>query len=246
MFAQSYDAVLSAAQVLANLERVLLRLTDGGRDTRHFLDQFIFHDESPQHRLLTKVRPEEMGEFLAGAGRLLKRYSQGYAFWNYFDYRVNHLYNAAFLRGLLGWEVRGEVSLGAEAEPRFITLAAGARVLQRMEPHRVGWGTLHYETMRFAALARAVNGVGRLRLTANGETDAEIELAGTGDERVEVAFPADRHRHEAVDFAIENVGGTPVEITDLNLWGFVYRSGLYDERGNPGRYLDAVKAMLRG
>ena len=104
--------VLPAARVLENLERVLLRVTDDGRNTRHFLDQFIFHDESPQLSAWAKIQPGEMNEFLAGAAPLLRRFSAGFAFWNYFDYRVSHLYNAAFLRGLEGWTIRGEVRLG--------------------------------------------------------------------------------------------------------------------------------------
>jgi hypothetical protein len=246
MYAQNQDEVLSAAEVLANLERVLLRVTGGGINTRHFLDQFIFDDQSPQFRASGRIVPGEMGAFLTGAARLLKRYSHGYGFWNYFDYRVNHLYNAAFLRGLQGWETRGEVSLGPEAEPRFLTLAPGASVVQRMEPHRVGWGTPHYETMRFAAVAHAPRGAGRLQLTADGEAEATIEVHGEGHENVEVAFPADRHRHHALEFAIVNAGSTPVAITDLCLWGFVYRSGIYDEHGKPAQHLAAVKAMLRG
>ncbi len=243
MYAQSHETLLPAAQVLANLERMLLRVTDNGRNTRHLLDQFIFHDESPQFASWTKVRPEEMGEYLVGAGKLLRRYSRGFAFWNYFDYRVNHLYNTAFLRGLLGWKARGEVRVLPDGEPRFVSLAPGAALTQTMEPDKVGWGTPHYETMRFSAMARAPAGPGRLRLTSHGATEAQIAVHGDG--KLEAAFPAERHRAGRVEFAIENTGTTPLEITDVCLWGFVYRARIYDEDGNPGTHLEAVRAMLR-
>src|SRR6185436_18160506 len=123
----------------------------------------------------------------AGAGRMLRRYSHGFGFWHYFDYRVNHLYNAGFIFGLEGWTHDGGVSLGPETEPRFVRLEAGASITQRTDPHRVGWGSPYYETMRFRAMARSAGGAGRLRLRADGIVDAEIDVAGEGF--VEVAFP---------------------------------------------------------
>lgn len=246
MYGHDQGEKLTAAEGLANLKWMLRRVSDEGRSRRHFLDQFIFHDESPQYAHSARIHPDEMEAFLAGAGGLLERYSHGFAFWCYWDYRVNHLYNAAFLRGLLGWETRGEVTLGPDAEPRFVTLAPGAAVVQRMDPHAVGWGTPFYETMRFALTARAAAGAAHLRLTANGVTDVEIDVANAQAQRQEVAFSPERHRHDTVEVALENTGTTPVEVTDLNLWAFVYRHHIYDENGKPGRYLEAARAMLHG
>jgi hypothetical protein len=243
MYTLPGETVLPAPRLLANLEKMLTRVTDGGRNTRHFLDQFIFHDESPQFQAWTKVAPGDIPAFLAGAGRLLRRYSRGFGFWHYFDYRANHLYNAGFIFGLEGWTHDGGVSLGPEGELRFVRLEPGASITQRTDPHRVGWGSPYYETMRFRAMARLPAGAARLRLRAGGIVDAEIDVAGDGF--VEAAFPPDRHRNEIVDVTIENAGTVPVEITDLNLWGFVFRSRIYDEHGNPGEHLEAARAMLR-
>jgi len=245
MYTSGTGLVLSAAQVLANLTLMLRRVTDERRNTRHFIDQFIFHDESPQFASWARIKSEEIPEYLLGSAALLKRYSRGFAFWNYRDYRVNHLYNAAFIRGLQGWQARGGVTVGPEGEPRVVTLAPGAAVSQRMQPDRVGWGTPHYETMRFAAKARTASGTGRLKLTSGGVAEVEFDVGSGEAKHVEVAFPADRHRDGIVEFAVENIGAEPVEITDLCLWGFVYRCRLYDEHGHPGEHLAAVRAMLR-
>lgn len=243
MYTLPGETVLAAPRLLSNLERMLRRVTDGGRNRRHFLDQFIFHDESPQFQAWTKIAPGDIPAFLAGAGRLLRRYSRGFGFWHYFDYRVNHFYNASFLFGLEGWQSKGAVKLGEEGEPRFVVLAPGASITQRIDPHRVGWGSLHYETMRFAAKARAPQGAGQLKLIANGAVEAEVAVSA--EAIVEATLPPERHRNEMVDVTIENAGTSPVEITDLYLWGFVFRSRIYDEHGKPDRHLDAVKGMLR-
>ncbi|APV50626.1 hypothetical protein BWI17_13570 [Betaproteobacteria bacterium GR16-43] len=243
MYAQDHETVLPAAKVLSNLEHVMRRLSDEGRNTRHFLDQFIFHDESAQLHAWTRVQPDEMGDYLVGAAPLLRRYSCGFGFWNYFDYRVNHLYNAAFLRELLGWESSGLVELGPPAEPRLVRLLPGATIAQSMHPDKVGWGTPHYETMRFAATFRTHDAATSLRLVTNGEVETEFNVDRDG--RIEVEFRPDRHRSGFARFSIENVGSAAVELTDLNLWGTVYRSRIYDEDGKPGTYLEAVRAMLR-
>jgi len=244
MYAQCHGETLSAAEVLVNLERMLLRVTDDGRNTRHFLDQFVFHDESPQFHVWARVRESEMGEYLLGAARLLRRYSRGFALWNYFDYRVNHFYNAAFLRGLQGWKAEGTVAVAPGGEPRFVSLAPGASITQRMQPDMVGYASARYDTMQFAARAIAAGTGGQLRLSADGVPEATIEVP-SGASRLEATLPAERHRGGTLDVTLENTGTSAIEITDLCLWGIVYRSHVYDEHGRPGRYLEPVRAMLR-
>ena len=245
MYSVCEGQVLPAADVLENLERMLRRITGDGRNTRHFLDQFVFEDESPQYASWPKVRESEMGEYLTGAARLMKRYSRGFALWNYFDYRANHFYNSAFLRGLHGWTVRGDVSVQAGEEPAFATLAPGASITQRMMPQRVGNATDIYKAMRFAATVRASGSAGRLRLATNNVIEAEMDVPPGASGPMEVDVPPELHRGGEVDVSIENAGTAPIDITDLALWGFVYRSRIYDEHGNAGRNLEPVRAMLR-
>jgi hypothetical protein len=245
MYTLCQGETLPAAEVLKNLERMLRRVTDDGRNTRHFLDQFVFHDESPAFPSWSKVRESEMQEYLTGAAQLMKRYSRGFALWNYFDYRANHFYNSAFLRGLQGWTVRGDVSVKPGDEPSCATLAPGAAITQRMAPQMVGNSTALYQAMRFAATIVDARSAGRLRLATNGVTEAEIDIANGTTGPVEVDVPPELHRGGMVEVMIENVGTAPITITDLSLWGFVYRSRIYDEHGKPGPYLEAVRAMLR-
>jgi SAM-dependent methyltransferase len=244
MYALCHGEILPSAEVLFNLQRMLHRVTDHGRNTRHFIDQFVFADESPQFTTWARVKESEMEPYLVGAARLLQRQSRGFAFWNYYDYRVNHFYNAAFIRGLKGWQVRGDVTLVPRGdEASFAALPPGAALTQRMLPDMVGYATPLYTTMTFAVVARSKGGPGRLRVTANGVVEAEIEVP-EGEHRVEAPVPPDRHRRDVVVVTVENIGANTVDITEPELWGIVYRSRIRDEYGEPGRYLDAVRLML--
>ena len=236
---------LEPPEALANLERMLRRVSGDGANTNHFLDQFIFNEESPLFRHWPHIAPAGMGEFLAGAAALLKRYSRGYAFWNYFDYRMNHYYNPSFGRGLHGWIAKGGVELQPRGEKADVVLAPGAEIGQRMDPHLCGHAPWLYERLQFSARASAAGGGGRLAITAGGVVEAEIEVGEGVPRTVEAVLPPERHRGGEVVVTVRNSGSVPVTVGELCLWGFVYRAHIYDEHGEPGRYREAALEMLR-
>ena len=246
MYAPPGRATISPPEALANLERMLRRVSGAGRNRNHFLDQFIFHEESPLYRHWPRIEESRMGEFLTGAATLLRAYSRGHALWNYFDYRVNHFYNPAFVRGLHGWSTTGGVSLHAGGDKGMATLAPGAGIGQRMDPHMRGHAPWLYERMEFSAMARSLGDrAGRLTVTADGVAEAEADVPGAELGAVAATLPPERHRGAEVEVIVRNTGAVPVAVTELCLWGFVYRSRIYDENGNPGPYLEPVRAMLR-
>jgi hypothetical protein len=248
MYSETRGQTISADQALDSLRRMLDRVTGAGRNTNHFLDQFVFHDESPHFSHLPRIAESEMGRFLEEAAKLLRLGSRGYALWSYFDYRVNHFYNPIFLRGLDGWHTEGTVVVDAPESPeanRFAMLAPGASIMQRIDPHLRGYGPGHYKHVEFAALAKTENGEGRVALVTNGVTEAELGIHAGDACTIHLQLPAERHREGESDVAIKNIGSTAIALTDLALWGAVYRSHVYDELGEPGRYLELVRAMNR-
>lgn len=246
MYAQCRGETLTAREALAYLGMVVDRVTDNGANANHWLDQLVFHDESPQFRHWPKIDDGQVRQFLLGAVDLLKKRSRGYGLWNYYDYRVNHLYNASFLRGLHGWQACGEVTVrDAGARGARATLAPGARISQTMVPELRGNATSLYESVRFRALAAAAAS-GRLRLSTNGNVEADIPVEPDVLREVSAELRPDLHRGAGVvEFVVENAGPAAIEITDLCVWGFVYRSRIYDEEGRPGRYLHHVREMNR-
>ena len=245
MYAQNCGETLSAREALANLAHMMERLSDGGRNPKHFLDQFVFYDESPQFRHWASIDASELPEFLVGAVDVLKTLSRGYGIWNYFDYRDNHLYNPSFLRGLHGWKACGEVSVRSVGDfSAWAMLAPGAHLSQQMVPEWRGNATNLYESVSFRALAAVADAPGRLRLSTNGTVEAEVTIAPGEPREVTAELRPGLHRGaEVAKFSIENFGSAPVELTELCVWGFVYRSCIYDEEGRPGRLLQHIRAM---
>jgi hypothetical protein len=221
------------------------QVSNNGRNTNHFLDQFVFYDVSPQFQHWPKIEASELGEFLTGAVGLLKKLSRGYGIWNYFDYRANHLYNPNFLRGLHGWESRGGVTVRCEGESvSWVWLAPGARLGQKMVPELRGNATSLYESIKFRALATVAGVHGAIRLFTDEIVDAEVPLAPGASREVTAELRPEPHRGAGVvEFVIENSGSAPVGLTELCVWGFVYRTGLYDEEGRPGQHLQYIRTM---
>ncbi|MEM9303562.1 MAG: hypothetical protein AAGE01_15700 [Pseudomonadota bacterium] len=241
MNARNEGETLTAGAALANLGIVLDRVTDDGRANNHFLDQFVFLDESPQFPHWPRIEAAELGHFLLQAAAVLEQRSRGYGLWAYFDYVDNHLYNARFLRRFEGWQTRGEIALEPTGTDGFAAvLAPGARLAQCMVPELAGNASYLYENVTFSAhcgqaceVAFAVNGVEEARGAGP---------AGT----LTVALDPARHRGgEEIEFSLQNVGSHPVALTDLRLWGFEMRLHLRDECGRPGRLHREITAMNR-
>jgi hypothetical protein len=245
MYAQNCGETLSADQALANMRMVMDRLSANGANPNHVLDQLVYWDESPQFQHWAKIEESQIPRFLLGAVDILKALSRGYGLWNYLDYRVNHLYNANFLRGLHGWAAHGEVWTRFDGESvACAVLAPGARISQRMVPYLRGYGAGLYPSVSFRALC-ASTAPGRLRLSTNGVAEAEIALS-SGRHQASAQLPPDPHRSRGeIEFTIENTGECALELAGLCLWGAVYRSRIYDEDGRPGRFLAHVRAMNR-
>ena len=245
MYMPSDGQTISAAQALWSLERMLLRVSDLGRNTNHFLDQFVFYDESPHFGHFPKIDASEMETFLREAARLMRRYSRGYGLWNYFDYRVNHFYNPIFVRGLEGWSATGEVAVEAGAEPHLARLAPGASIAQSIDPHARGYAPGTYRKLDVTLRGRASGGEGRVALVTDGVREGEGIVAEGALGVVQFEVPADRHRDGIASVAIVNTGSVPISITEVSLTGAVYRSRIYDEHGGEDRFAEAVRAMNR-
>lgn len=244
MYAQNCGETLSADEALANMRMVMERLSANGTNPNHVLDQLVYWDESRQFQHWAKIDEPEIPQFLLGAVDILKKLSRGYGIWNYFDYRVNHLYNASFLLGLHGWTARGGARAQAPGDSQAsVLLSPGASISQRMLPYMRGYGAGLYPSMSFQARV-STRAPGVLRVSTNGVVEAEIALI-PGDRQIVLAqLPAERHRsRDEVEFSITNGGDVPFELSELCLWGAVYRSRIYDEHGRPDRFLADVRAM---
>lgn len=246
MYAQNCGETLSADGALANMRMVMERLSAQGTNPNHVLDQLVYWDESRQFQHWARIEESQIPQFLLGAVDVLKQLSRGYGIWNYFDYRVNHLYNASFLLGLHGWTAQGRVKadLAGDSSASAV-LDPGSGISQRMVPYMRGYGAGLYPSVSFRARVSTPT-ASVLRLSTNGVVEAELALPPGEHREVTLQLPADRHRsREEVEFMIENLGTAPLELAELCLWGAVYRSRIYDEDGRPDRFVASIRAMNR-
>lgn len=244
MYAINSGEWLSSEQAIANLTQVLNRVTGEGRNTNHFLDQFVFYDNSPQFEYWARIDPVELPDFLQKAARLLKRMSRGYGLWNYRDYRHSHLYNPNFLRGLHGWQVDGEAFIKTSGpEEHWAVLSPGSAISQKLIPELAGNAPSLYTSVRFSARVNSGNSRERLFVRTNGVLECEVSIEADDLEISADLRPELHSGSRVVEVRIENGGAGNLAISDLYLWGFVFRSHIYDEHGRPGKHLPYVRMM---
>ncbi|WP_395373151.1 hypothetical protein [Marinicella sp. W31] len=229
---------LSLEQVLKNFEYFLRYVSDDGRSINHVIEQFNFTDNTPYFPNNALIEDGSVIPFLKASVPLLKKYSVGYGLWSYQDYVDNALYNASFEFGLDGWQVTDNVSVKNVGEDQQLHMPSGARIAQRYAPAKRFMLSRSYETLTLCVWAEAA---GTIEVSENGAALTQITLQpGLNCE----SFNANALMH-AVDVEFVVTALSDLVIDELKLFGFVQYLGVYDEDGNPGPYLQAIRDMNR-
>ena len=113
---------------VAALGKVLARVGyNGGSPV--ILGQFNFFDNSPSIQGRQQMSFNACAEFLRQSVPLLRKYTVGYGIWAYRNYRQSEVFNGAFQRGMLGWEMQanggGSASIGVD---KYLVLSGDASV----------------------------------------------------------------------------------------------------------------------
>lgn len=241
MGAQNVGEELSAEQAEALLRYMLDSTSGGGRFPGQVLEQFNFIDNTQKYLgTHAKIAEKDLGEFLRLAVPLLRRYAGGYGLWASRDYRMNLLYNGAFLDECRGWVMRGAAEVRAAGGVRF---QSGGGLLQRIEP-RVTWVqrnhsaselTLEIDFVRWRGL-----GASQLRARLNGGAWASCKIAGKGRLLAQISANLQDVFDNGISFELENCG-RPLTITRVFLHYEIYAAGVRDVDARRGQYLDTVR-----
>jgi hypothetical protein len=168
--------VISSTAALGALEIMLRSATESGglRNTRVFLEQFNFNDNTPGMDQNSVVAPGDQIDFLLGAGQLLKDLSRGYALWAYRNYRQSIIYNGFYERNLDGWGVedccataRGDPGTNHVLELAPATATGIASVRQTVESSSGNKCFDGKDATRPVTACVLLSGTGRLSLKVN-------------------------------------------------------------------------------
>ena len=230
--AQNNGETLDAKDALSNLEYMLKRVSDNGRNRRHVLEQFNFIDNTPEfagHHAV--IDPSQLSIFLRKSAPLLRKYASGYGLWAYRDYADSALYNASFEVLDRGWRLDGEVEIIQNADgDNAIHMQPGSLASQTFIPSRRFVALGASEQLRFCAHFEPASPTASMAILFNGTEAGAIREVGEGRHCAELDIQLVRSGE--VTFSIRS--DSDVVIDDLQLYAFVQRLHVYDENGEPG------------
>ena len=227
---------LTLEQALANFEYFLRFVSAEGTSTNHVIDQFNFVDNTPYFPHHAQIEESAIPGFLEGVAPLIHHYSAGYGLWAYHDYADSVLYNASFEFDLDGWTTTGQVEVLQEVGENRLSMQQGSRISQTVETTDRFMLSRTYEDLTLcfcsdtdgaAVISEGGAALKEIDVTAGQNCHAFDALPITGKKEAEFGF-------QALDDLV---------IDDLKLFGFVQRLGVYDEFGQPGKFLEGVRRL---
>jgi hypothetical protein len=232
---------LSAEAAAASLKYMLESSSASGSCTGQVLEQFNFVDNTQKYLgTHAQIATDQIEEFLTLAAPLLQTYAGGYGLWAARDYRLNILYNTAFLNGGHGWVLQG----GDWKRSGGLKMSSGARLVQRIHP-RVAWiPRIHpfSEIKLDIDLNRSLPPrSGALRARLNGGIWSTLQASAV-DNRLSAKVPVDFERifSEGIYFELENRGAA-LSILRLQLYDQTYTAGVRGVDAEPGPYLAGIR-----
>jgi hypothetical protein len=128
---------LSPAEAAGRLRGKLKLIHERTSARQIFIGQFLAEDFTPGYEKNGKIPREQVAEFLADAGDVLKDLAGGYGLWTWSDYFHDAIPNPEFREGLRGWTTEGEV-VATEDGVRMAAGSAIGRTVYTFEYHSPG------------------------------------------------------------------------------------------------------------
>ena len=165
------EALKMTDYILGNINSVTL-------NKKLYIDQFIFSDNTPKFSYNTRLKKEEIDNYLSGLDDILVNDSWGYGIWTYRDYLSNMLYNPQFGLDDEGWSVDGSSNIIEDGNTgRCIELSGGTKLSQIVPKLRNHFSDL--DTI-YVSLDAVVDEPTKLAISVGNETkEVIIDKSGT-------------------------------------------------------------------
>lgn len=193
-----------------------------------FVDQFLYMETTPGYENNASLAAEDVNTYLAQMGDVFRRHTMGYGIWTYRDYADNILYNPGFALGLEGWSKNGTVNIAEQNGKKMAKLQPGALLVQSIEGRNYISKEPSIVRIKLETEQPVV-----LTVMADGESRMlQAEKSGT----FEVKF----NQQAQKQISIRTSGA--VLLDNVEVYSHLTRGDIYDRDGNPGRYLEGIRA----
>lgn len=228
----------SASKSLKRQELLFKDVKTSSGGNKVFVDQFLYYDNTPNFISNTKIKSNELNDFIIRSADNLKKHTNGYGVWTYKDYAANTVYNPQFEFGMKGWEVKGaDAEIVNNKDDNAVLLKTGGIVTQSIVKDRDFYHASSKTThLRFNAksLKRPIN-----LLIKIGNLSFNMEI-GSSNKEYKIDIPINQLNDYTLSF--ESKEGDVV-IDDIKLYSFVQEAKIYKLNGKGDTALNAIRSL---
>lgn len=220
---------ISAARALAAMDSQLnvVKTYNGGKPI--YIEQLLYTDSTEEFSHNAQLEESEVNLFLISLPDILRKYTNGYGVWSYWNYTNNPLYNSQFALDGRGWETSRAKAVDRNGS-RQMQIARSGRIEQTVGS-RIDGKLTHRNHVRFTADSDAP---ATLFVTL-GNVTKEVQV--NGKKQYDLDFG--RLSYDKVEFR----AGEEVYVDNIHVYNFVQDGRLHDLENNELSCMEAIRTL---
>lgn len=137
----------SAALAAADSQLNLVKRYNGGKPI--FIDQLLYMDMTEEFSHNAQLEEDQRTVFITSLPGIMKKYTNGYGVWSYWNYTNNPVYNCQFALGNRGWTT-SRTRVEERDKSNQMKFESGGSISQKIG-HRIFGQLTHANHVRFTA-----------------------------------------------------------------------------------------------
>lgn len=220
---------ISAAMALAAMDSQLnvVKMYNGGKPI--YIEQLLYTDSTEEFSHNAQLEESEVSLFITSLPDILRKYTNGYGVWSYWNYTNNPLYNSQFALGERGWDISRAMVVERDGS-RQMRIDGGGKIVQKIGSRITGKSS-HSNHVSFTADSDA-----RATISVKlGRVTKEVQVNGKG--RYDLDFG--RLGYEQVEFRADK----EVYVDNIHVYNFVQDGRLRDLDNRELSCMGAIRAL---
>lgn len=240
----------SADNAIKRLE-YMLGMIRQGTDNHILIDQFNFVDNTPGFKRNTRIKADELADFIKKSYSVINKETLGYSLWTMTDLAGNCIGNGNFERGEMGWRIeKGEIFHDPGDKENRVRLSDGGSIAQELNLGGHVNPDAQNSGLRFTLKFKAGRESGPESRLAVELSDQQGERIFHRDARVSPGGGMNEIALTRLPLFVKGTlritnAGSGIILDQVELYFRVQENGIYDVAGNPRPFRDAVVNLNR-
>lgn len=224
---QGEKITAAAALAAADSQLNLVKAYNGGKPI--YIDQLLYVDSTQEFSHNAQLVESERNLFITSLPPIMRKYTNGYGVWSYWNYTNNPVYNSQFALDSRGWDT-SRASVTERNGSRQMKLETRGKITQKIG-HRIDGKLNNSNHVRFTVDS---DGPATLYVTLDGVTK-EVKVNGKGQH--DLSFG--RLGYTMVEFRSSGV----VYLDNVDVYNFIQDGQLHDIDNNELGCMSAIRTL---